>query len=637
MARRFNPLSGTGGYVRRALRLVWEGAPGWTAAWATLLVVQGLIPGALVLTTKWVIDALNASLGAGQSLDVAASVAPPLLVMGGLILTQQSLGGVLSWVTAAQSEHVSDHVTKLMHRKASEVDFAFYEAAEYHDLMEQAQGQGSSRVLQLLQNGGTLLQTAVTLSSIALILATYGLWVAVALFVSAVPVLVVVVRNNRAQHAWWKGATHRRRKAQYYGLLMTQAEAAAEVRINKLDRTLVDGYQEIRRGLRTERLTILRQHIVSRFGASVFSLLVTALAMGWVVWRAFAGAATIGDLAAFYQAFTQAQSISGAALSSVGALYSSTLFLRHLVEFLDLEREIVGPATPRAFPPEVREGVRFEGVTFAYPGTDRAVLDGLDLEVPAGKTVAVVGENGAGKSTFIKLLCRFYDPSAGRVTIDGVDIREYDPDDLRDHVSVLFQFPMKYQMAAADNVRIGGRGGDDPGRLDEAVRGAGADGLFERLPDKAETLLGRWFAGGVELSGGEWQRVALARAFYRRSPVVVLDEPTSFMDSWAENEWLDRFERVAGGQTVLVITHRFTTAMRADVIHVMESGRIVESGTHDELVALGGRYAASWRTQMRQATGDAPAVDGPTADVPAGDGPPGGEPALATGSARAAP
>ena len=587
--------------ARATLSLLWKAAPVWTAIWFALLAVQGILPAALVTLTKWVIDAMNEAVGSGRSWETVETVVLPVGLMGGVFLLQRVLSGIVQWVSVAQSEYVDDYVTNLIHEKAAAVDYEFYEASEYHDLMEQARSQGTTRVLQLIQNGGSLLQTAVTLISIGVILIGYGLWIPVALVVSAVPILAVVLRYNRIQHAWWKSATPRRRKAQYFGMLLTMMLAAAEVRMNRLDRPLIKGYREIRERLRSERLDIVRQQALGQFGAAAASLFVTAAVMGWVVWQAFAGEATLGDLAAFYQAFTQAQSVTGTALSSAGAVYTNSLFLRHLFEFLDLERRVDDPEVPKTFPAQIREGVRFEDVTFSYPGTTTTALRDFSLDIPAGKTVAIVGENGAGKSTFIKLLCRFYDPDEGRITVDGVDLREFSQLDVRRRTAVLFQHPMKYQMSAEQNVRIGDADVDPTsGRLREAVVGAGADALFDRLPNGDQTLLGRFFEGGVELSGGEWQRVALARAFYRESPLVILDEPTSFMDSWAENEWLDRFDRVAGDRTALIITHRFTTAMRADIIHVMSNGRIVESGTHRELVAQGGRYAESWAVQTRQ-------------------------------------
>jgi len=248
--------------------------------------------------------------------------------------------------------------------------------------------------------------------------------------------------------------------------------------------------------------------------------------------------------------------------------------------------------------------VKFEAVTFDYPGTTARALDGLDLELPAGKITAIVGANGAGKSTLVKLLCRFYDPQSGRVLLGGVDVREVSLESLRRRVTVLFQEPVRYQATVAENISpntVFDSGVTDRER--NAAKAAGADAFIDGLPQGMETQLGRWFADGVELSGGQWQRVALARAFARDASVVVLDEPTSAMDSWAEADWLQRFRAVVMGRTALIITHRFTTAMQADIIHVMHKGSIVESGSHSQLLQRGGAYADSWNAQMRAEQG----------------------------------
>lgn len=250
----------------------------------------------------------------------------------------------------------------------------------------------------------------------------------------------------------------------------------------------------------------------------------------------------------------------------------------------------------------VKESIRFERVSFTYPGGFHRALDEFDLEIPAGKVVALVGHNGAGKSTLIKLMCRFYDPDEGRILVDGLDLRALDQEALRHQITVLFQDPVHYHASVRENIAFGDINGlSDQPRVWQAAHDAGALEPIERLEDGFETWLGKWF-GGAELSGGEWQRIALARAFFRKASLVILDEPTSAMDSWAEQDWLDRFKTLTEGRTALMITHRFTTAMHADIIHVLDKGRVVESGTHAQLVELGGAYAHSWSAQIREIT-----------------------------------
>jgi len=589
-----------GVYAVKALAIVREAANKWTIAWAITLILQGVIPAGIVWTTKWLIDAVAGAVAAGTSWEVIESVLVPVAIMGALMLLQQILGSLSEWINTAQTELVQDHMKKVIHQKAVTVDFAFYENAEYYDHLEQANTQATSRSLALLQNIGGLIQGAVTLISISLILITYSVILPLILLVSTLPALFVVVRHNQYLHDWWQKTTPLRRWASYYDMMMTVQLAAAEVRIFKLGDFFSSAYQTLRTRLRQERLALLRRQTMAKFGAGIIAMLATAGVMGWIGLRALRNTATLGDIGLFYAAFNQGQSLMRSLLSNAGQIYTNTLFLEHFFELMATEPSIQDPEEPEPFPVPLRQHILFDDITFYYPGTRTPALENFTLEIPAGKTVAIVGANGAGKTTLTKLLCRFYDPQKGAVRIDGMDIRRFSVASLWNQISIMFQFPMRYQAIAAENIGVGSIE-QNPSRdeIVAAAKHAGADDFISKLPKTYDTLLGKWFTTGTDLSGGEWQRIALGRAFLREGQVVILDEPTSSMDSWAENEWLRRFRVLVKDRTAIIITHRFTTAMQADIIHVMEDGKVVESGNHEQLVALGGRYAQSWLEQMR--------------------------------------
>lgn len=591
-------------YLPRVLRLVWSAAPRWSLLWAALLVVQGVLPVAVVYLTRALVDSLAAVVGSSAEWR---GIVPTLILaalMGGVLLLGELLRGASDWVRTVQAKLIEDHVSGLVQEKSTSVDLAFYESADFHDHLHRARAEASSRPIALLENSGSLMQNLITLLAMAGVLIPYGFWMPVALVLSTLPALIVVLRFAVRQHRWRMRTTQDERRTWYYDWVMTAGETAAELRLFGLGEFFRAAFRTLKDRLRGEHLQLYRAQGLAELAASAIALLVAALCMLWMAWQAVQGRATLGDLALFYQAFSIGQRLARTLLGNVGQIYYNILFLGNLFEFLDLKSQVLDPvpaAAARALPSgDGGLSIRFHDVGFAYPGSARVALQNLSLEIPAGQIVAIVGANGAGKSTLLKLICRFYDPQSGRVELDGIDVRNVALKVLRGHISVLFQEPVRYNATVAENIAIGTPMTDAARvQIEAAARAAGADVLISRLPQGFDTLLGNWFSGGVELSVGEWQRIALARAFLRRAPVIILDEPTSAMDSWAEADWLQRFRALAAGRTAVIVTHRFTTAMQADVIHVMDNGSIVESGSHVELMRKGGTYAQSWQMQMR--------------------------------------
>jgi ATP-binding cassette subfamily B protein len=588
-------------YLPRSLALVWQAAGRLTILWLALLAVQGLLPVANVSLTRLIVNGVVAARAAHGSWESVRPLALETVAMGAIILLTEVVGAASEWVRTAQSEQVRDHLSALVHRQSVALDLASYESAEFFDRLSQVQTEASRRPLALLESLGTLVRNTITVAGMAALLAAYGWWLPLVLVASGAPAFLVALRLNQTYHDWWRRTTADRRRTEYYDTLLKHPNVAAELRLFGLGPHFAARYQQLRARLRTERLALLRDQALARLGAGLCAALLPGAAVAWMGWRALQGTASLGDLALTFQALTRAQTVIRSLLANLGELHSNLLYLESLFDFLAMRPGVADPPMPRPARAPTRH-LRFRQVTFRYPGSERLALRDFDLTIPAGQTVAIVGANGAGKSTLLKLLCRLYDPDQGAVEIDGTDLRAFAVRELRQLMTVLFQFPVPFSATAAENVAFSVPDADaSRAAVAAAARAAGADEVIARLPNGYDTLLGKAFADGSELSGGEWQRLALARAFLRAAPIIILDEPTSFMDSWAELAWLDRFRALAQDRTAIVITHRFTTAMRADMIYLMHEGQIVEAGTHESLLAQDGRYAQSWRAQVQAA------------------------------------
>jgi ATP-binding cassette, subfamily B, bacterial len=577
---------------RRALALVWRAAGWWTAAWAVLIVSQGLIPAGLALLLRTLVNRL-------VSTPAWPSILPPALGIAGLWILAQVLSSALTWIREVQGELVQREIFRLIHIQAVHLDFAFYDHPDSYDQLHRAQAEAGSQPMGLLENLGSLLQNGLGFLVLAAILWRYAGWLPLLLVATAIPGLFFVARHILREHAWYRETTVQQRRSEYLHRLMTNPEMAAELRLFKLGDYHRLAFERICDIMWNGRLRLLRRGAMAELGAGLLAWAGSLVGLGWVLHQTLAGRIKLGDLLLCFQAFQAGQSQLRSLLDGAGKIYKSLLFVQNLDDFLKVEPTIRSGRSGEAGLP-VQHSIRFEHVSFTYAGGGHRALDEFELEIPKDKIVALVGQNGAGKSTLIKLICRFYDPDEGRILLDGVDLREMDPEALRRHIAVLFQDPVHYHATALENIGFGDIDRlSDEKSIREAAGNAGALEPIDRLPDGFQTILSKSF-GTAELSGGEWQRIALARAFFRDASLVILDEPTSSMDSWAEQDWLGRFRTLVEGRTALMITHRFTTAMHADIIHVMDKGRVVESGTHEQLVAMGGTYAASWVAQMRE-------------------------------------
>lgn len=584
---------------RRALSLVIRAVPFLTMIWLLLLVILGGLPAITIYFTKFAVDSF-----VSLRTDVVGGNKGQLFFYVGLVavsmLCTEAGRLALDWIRVLQTDKVTDHIKNLIHKKAGDIDFGCYESADYHDLLEQARGESLAKPLGVLENLGAVGQSTITLFTFVGMLSAYGWWLPLVLCVGALPAFFIALHADKVFHEWWKKTAPVRRWSGYFDVLLTHPNAAAEMRIFSLNSYFRERYIEFRSRLYKEKSERLLRQFIENMAASLVALVLAGTALTWMAIKVVGGFYSLGDLTVFYQVLSRGQSSTRTLFAGVGKAFTSNLYLENLFSFLDLKPTLAAPLQPASFPVRITAGIRFVGVTFAYPGEKSAALIDFNLFIPAGKVVAIVGSNGAGKSTLVKLLCRFYDPQEGRIEIDGIDIRRFDPSELRRNLAVYFQIPIHYQATVEQNISFGDiASAVNPDLLAEAAQNAGAHSFISDLPNGYQALLGRLFEGGRELSSGQWQRIALARSYYRRSPILVLDEPTSYMDSWAEVDWFKHLENLVSDRTGLIITHRFTIAMRADIIHVMDESRLVEMGTHETLVQMNGFYAKSWNAQLR--------------------------------------
>jgi ATP-binding cassette, subfamily B, bacterial len=580
-----------------AIRMVWSSSPRWTMARIGLLIVQGILPLCSLYLTKLIIDTLTLGLKtepqvAGQQLLVL------LLFVGGVTLISDFCIFLAELVNLGQSHRINDVMSDLLQAKSIEMDLGYYEAPQHLDTLKRAQEEATYRPNQVLQKLIEVAQQSISLGAMVVLLLSLHWGIAGILLVAAIPSVLVRVKYANVLFDWNLKKTAIDRQTEYINWLLTSVLFAKEVRLFNLGQLFRGRFQLLRRELWQGEVSIAAKRSIAGLGAQIISSVMILAAYAFIVNQTLQGVLKIGDLFLYYQAFERGQSSLKGILSSLSGLYEDNLFLTNLYDFLNLKGTVAEPVNPQVLPCPMQSGIVFDQVSFQYASSARQSLHNINLRIAPGEVIALVGENGCGKTTLVKLLCRLYDPTSGSVSIDGIPLTEFKTADLRRQISVIFQDYAQYNLTALENIWLGNI--ELPQTVESvaaAAQKAGADRVIASLPQGYETILGAMFEEGEELSIGQWQKIALARAFLCNSQVIVLDEPTSAMDPKAEYDVFQKFRQLITNQTAILISHRLSTVKMADRICVMDKGRIMEQGTHHELMQLNGLYAELFETQ----------------------------------------
>jgi ATP-binding cassette, subfamily B, bacterial len=588
----------------RALGLVWRSAPAGVVTLAALTLVAAALPPAVAYVGKLIIDAVIAAHGS-TGLPRQAALARAVRLVGielGAVTLQAACERALGLIRQLVGLRLGIDLNVQILEKARRLELAHFEDAEFYDKLTRARREASTRPLSLIQSNFQVIRNGLTLAGYIALLVRFSWWMAAGVLIATIPAFIAEARFTGAAFRLRNWRSPDSRRLTYLEYVLANDEHAKEVKLFGLAPLLLDRYKRLAETFFNDDRRLAIGRAGWGYGLSLMSTVVFYGCYASIVVATVRGRLSLGDMTLGLVAFRQGQQSFQAVLSALGGMYEDTLYMSNLFEYFAIPTD-----APRGLGPialvRPEQGIRFDNVGFRYPAkpgsAERWALRGVNVFIPKGESLALVGENGAGKTTFIKLLANLYQPTEGSVLLDGRDLRTWDEDELRRRIGVIFQDFNEYQLALRENVAFGSVAhlGDEL-RVGRAVDQGGARELVGELPAGLETQLGRWFGGGVELSGGQWQKVALARAFMREeADILILDEPTAALDAEAEHAVFQRFKVLAAGRTTILISHRFPTVRMADRILVLEAGRVVEDGTHASLVAAGHRYARMFNLQ----------------------------------------
>jgi ATP-binding cassette subfamily B protein len=583
-----------------AFELVWRADKRSTIVMAALTLFSGFLPLSQAWAGGLILNSVTTSFQHKLSPLAGLEAALPYLGLEfALLLVSAVLTQVRRLAEHVLNARLGHYINTSVIRKALSLDLQYFEDASFYDKLQNARREADFRALGIINGSFLVVQNVITLLSFAVALIAFNPLVAVLLFAATIPSFIAQNKYSKLQFRLLTWRAPEFRRMQYFEHILTVDNSVKEVKLFGLGEPLLRRYNDMFWKIFEEDEHLARR----RSWISLFWGLVASAsyygAYAWVIYEFVAGRIPIGTGLVFYLTlFRSSQGTFQGLFDNVNRLYENGLFMDNLFGFLQLAPQMPVAERPAPMPAEFKRGLEFRHVSFRYPGRDDWALRDVNLQIAPGEKIALVGPNGAGKTTLIKLLTRLYDPTDGEILLDGVDLRAYDPDELRQKIGVIFQDFVRYQLTAKENIGFGQIDQlDDQARLDSSAERGGADEVLAELPEGMDTMLGRWFDKGHELSGGQWQKIALSRAFMRDGEVLVLDEPTAALDAEREYEIFQRFHDLTAGKIAVLISHRFSTVRMADRIAVVENGQISELGSHAELLARGGTYARLFEMQ----------------------------------------